>query len=247
MGLTGPMIHEAVVRARAARLKILENMKAAMPTPRKEISQYAPKVVVITPPQDKIGEIIGPGGKNIRALIAETNTDINVGDDGRVTISGIDKKNVELAVSMIENMTREIKVGEIFEGEVKRITTFGAFVECIPGKDGLVHVSKMGRGFVKDPSEVVKVGEKVKVKVMEIDSMGRINLQMFGPDGAEPQIGAPSSASGGRPGGYRPRPQGSFRRGPPMRGGSSSGGSYNRNDRQPPAPSNDDFLNDILS
>lgn len=258
MGLTTPMMHEAIVRATAARMKILENMKAAIATPRDSVSKFAPKVVVITPPPDKIGEIIGPGGKNIRALIAQTNTDINVGDDGRVTISGIDKANVEMAAKMIENMTREIMVGEIFEGEVKRIAPFGAFVECIPGKDGLVHVSKMGRGFVKDPAEVVSVGQKVKVKVMEIDNMGRINLQMFGEDGKEPMAGAaptganpgpsaapryesrprPSYNRPGGPGGSRPRPQ--FHREdrrPPMRG----------NDVRQPVPVEDDFLKELMS
>jgi polyribonucleotide nucleotidyltransferase len=249
MGLTTPMMHEAIVRATAARMKILANMKSAIEKPRVTVSQFAPKVVVLTPPQDKIGEIIGPGGKNIRALIAQTNTDINVGDDGRVTISGIDKANVEMAAKMIENMTREIQVGEIFEGEVKRIAPFGAFVECIPGKDGLVHVSKMGRGFVKDPAEVVTVGQKVKVKVMEIDNMGRINLQMFGEDGKEPEIGAapaapryeqrprPSYRPGG-PGGNRPRYNRSDRNDrPPMRG----------NDRRQPVPVEDDFLKELMS
>ena len=247
MGLTTPMMHEAIVRATAARMKILANMKAAIATPRVSVSQFAPKVVVITPPPDKIGEIIGPGGKNIRALIAQTNTDINVGDDGRVTISGIDKANVEMAAKMIENMTREIQVGEIFEGEVKRIAPFGAFVECISGKDGLVHVSKMGRGFVKDPAEVVSVGQKVKVKVMEIDNMGRINLQMFGEDGKEPQVGAPSQGGGSAPR-YEQRPRPSYNR---------SGGpgrprpQYNRSDRndRPPMGNNrdDDFLKELMS
>jgi len=245
MGLTTPMMHEAITRATAARMKILANMKAAIATPRVSVSQFAPKVVVITPPPDKIGEIIGPGGKNIRALIAQTNTDINVGDDGRVTISGIDKANVEMAAKMIENMTREIQAGEIFEGEVKRIAPFGAFVECIPGKDGLVHVSKMGRGFVKDPAEVVSVGQKVKVKVMEIDNMGRINLQMFGEDGKEPQAGATPP-----PPRYeqRPRPSYSNRPGGPARGGRPQ---YNRSDRnnRPPMGNNreDDFLKELMS
>jgi polyribonucleotide nucleotidyltransferase len=247
MGLTTPMMHEAITRATAARMKILANMKAAIATPRDSVSKFAPKVIVITPPQDKIGEIIGPGGKNIRALIAQTNTDINVGDDGRVTISGIEKANVEMAAKMIENMTREVMVGEIFEGEVKRIAPFGAFIECIPGKDGLVHVSKMGKGFVKDPAEVVSVGQKVKVKVMEIDNMGRINLQMFGEDGKEPMPGAPGS-EGGRPPAprYESRPRPSYGRRPPfhredrrppMRG----------NDRRQPAPVEDDFLKELMS
>ncbi len=242
MGLTTAMMHEAIVRATAARMKILANMKAAIATPRETVSQFAPKVVVITPPADKIGEIIGPGGKNIRALIAQTNTDINVGDDGRVTISGIDKANVEMAAKMIENMTREIMVGEIFEGEVKRIAPFGAFIECIPGKDGLVHVSKMGRGFVKDPAEVVSVGQKVKVKVMEIDNMGRVNLQMFGEDGKEPMVGAPEPRprpSYNRPGGSGGRRPAFHRedRRPPMRG----------NDSRQPAPVEDDFLKELMS
>lgn len=256
MGLTTAMMHEAITRGRAARMKVLKNMSAAIDKPRVTVSQFAPKVVVITPPQDKIGEIIGPGGKNIRALIAQTNTDINVGDDGRVTISGIDKANVDMAAKLIENMTREIQVGEIFEGEVKRIAPFGAFVECIPGKDGLVHVSKMGRGFVKDPAEVVSVGQKVKVKVMEIDNMGRINLQMFGEDGSEPQAGgAPPAggapAAGGGRGDFERRPRHSFSRPgsrppsrfhrddrrPPMRG----------NDRRQPQPVEDDFLKELMS
>jgi len=256
MGLTTPMMHEAIVRATAARMKILENMKSAIAKPRDTVSQFAPKVIVITPPPDKIGEIIGPGGKNIRALIAQTNTDINVGDDGRVTISGIEKANVEMAAKMIENMTREIQVGEIFEGEVKRIAPFGAFVECIPGKDGLVHVSKMGRGFVKDPAEVVSVGQKVKVKVMEIDNMGRINLQMFGEDGKEPQLGAPSQGGQGAPSAprYESRPRPSYNR-PGGPGGLRP--RYTRSDRneRPPMGNNrrqappveDDFLKELMS
>ncbi len=178
-GLTDKMIEETFTRAKKARLYILDVMNKAIDKPRTEISQFAPKVVVLTPPQDKIGEIIGPGGKNIRALIAKTGTDINVSDDGKVTISGVDKKKVEEAAAHIENITREIQVGEEFEGEVKRILPFGAFVEMVPGKEGLVHVSKMGTGFVKHPEDIVKLGQKVKVKVYQIDNMGRVNLQMI--------------------------------------------------------------------
>jgi len=178
-GLTDKMIEETFTRAKKARLYILDVMNKAIDKPRTEISQFAPKVVVLTPPQDKIGEIIGPGGKNIRALIAKTGTDINVSDDGKVTISGVDKKKVEEAAAHIENITREIQVGEEFEGEVKRILPFGAFVEMVPGKEGLVHVSKMSDKFVRDPHEVVKIGDKIKIKVYQIDNMGRINLQMI--------------------------------------------------------------------
>lgn len=178
-GLTDKIIEETLEKAKVARLYILDKMKKSIDKPRKEISQFAPKVVVLTPPQEKIGEIIGPGGKNIRALIARTQTDINVSDDGKVTISGIDKAKVEEAAQAIGNITRVVEVGEEFEGEVKRILPFGAFVEFLPGKEGMVHVSKMGAGFVKTPFDVVKIGQKVKVKVFQIDTQGRINLQMI--------------------------------------------------------------------
>jgi len=178
-GLTDRMIVETLESAKKARLYILEKMNAVISRPRTEISKFAPKVVVLTPPQDKIGEIIGPGGKNIRGMIAKTQTDINVSDDGKVTITGLDKDKVDEAVSMIENITKEVQVGEIYEGTVQRILAFGAFVEILPGKDGLVHVSKMSDRFVKDPNQIVKIGDRVKVKVIQIDSQGRINLQII--------------------------------------------------------------------
>ncbi len=178
-GLTDKMIKESLEGAKKARLFILSKMDAAISKPRTEISRFAPKVVVLTPPQDKIGEIIGPGGKNIRSLIARTETDINITDDGRVTISGLDKAKVEEAAHLIENITREVEVGEEFEGEVKRILPFGAFVGILPGKEGMIHVSKMGKRFVRSPSEVVRIGQKVRVKVIQIDSQGRINLQLL--------------------------------------------------------------------
>jgi len=177
-GLTDKMINEALIGAKKAIEFILDKMTKIIDKPRTEVSQFAPKVVVLTPPQEKIGEIIGPGGKNIRSLIARTETDIDVSDDGKVTISGLSKEKVDEAVSLIENITREIQAGEVFEGEVKRILPFGAFVELVPGKDGMVHVSKLGSGFVKDINTVVKVGQKLKVKVFQIDNQGRINLEV---------------------------------------------------------------------
>src|SRR3989338_879466 len=178
-GLTDELIKEILEEAKKARLSILESMNKVIDKPRRELSKFAPKVIVLTPPQDKIGEIIGPGGKNIRSLIAKTQTEINVTDDCKVQISVLDKNKVEEAAKLIENITREVEVGEEFEGEVKRILPFGAFVEILPGKDGLVHVSKMGKGFIRDPGQVVKIGQKVKVKVYQIDNQGRINLQMI--------------------------------------------------------------------
>lgn len=179
-GLTSKMIAEIFEQGRKARLSILDQMNKTIAHPRKQVSEYAPKVIVLTPPQDKIGEIIGPGGKNIRNLIAKTQTDINIDDDGKVTISGIDMAMVEEAAKHIENISKVVEVGEEYEGEVKRLLPFGAFVEMLPGKEGLVHVSKMGKGFVKDPADVVSIGQIVKVRVYQIDQMGRVNLEMIG-------------------------------------------------------------------
>lgn len=178
-GLTEKMIDEILEKAKTARLFILNKMNSVIKEPRTHLSQYAPKVVVLTPPQDKIGEIIGPGGKNIRALIAKTGTEINVTDDGKVTITGTDKAKVEEAVQHIESITKVVEPGEEYEGTVVRIVPFGAFVEILPGKDGLVHVSKMGKGYVKNPHDVVQEGQKVHVRVAQIDNMGRINLEMI--------------------------------------------------------------------
>ncbi len=178
-GLTDKMLKEILVKAKQARLFILDKMMTVISKPRTEISRFAPKVLVLTPPQDKIGEIIGPGGKNIRHLIAKTETEIDVSNDGKVTISGLDRKKVEEAADLIKNMVREVKVGEEFEGEVKRILPFGAFIEIFPGKEGMVHISKMGKGFVKNPADIVKIGQKVRVKVYEIDKQNRINLQLL--------------------------------------------------------------------
>ena len=154
-------------------------MKKVINKPKKEISRFAPKIGVIQIPTEKIGEIIGPGGKNIRNLTARTETEINVSDEGEVSINGINKEKVEEAVALIKSITREIKEGEEFDGEVKRILPFGAFVELCPGKEGLVHVSKMAKDFIRHPSEVVKIGDKVRVKVIQVDQQKRINLQII--------------------------------------------------------------------
>lgn len=178
-GLTDKIISETFEGAKKARLHILEKMLKLIDKPRGELSKFAPKVIVITPPQEKIGEIIGPGGKNIRNLTAKTNTEINVSHDGKVTISGIDINNVKAAEELINGMLKEVEVGEEYEGEVKRILPFGAFVEVLPGKEGLIHVSKMSKEYVKDANDVLKLGQKVKVKVIEIDRQHRINLQLI--------------------------------------------------------------------
>ncbi len=222
-GLTLEMCKQIFKQARVGRMFIMEKMLAVLPASRKNVSQYAPKVVTLKVPVDKIGEVIGPGGKNIKNIIATTGASVDIEDDGTVTLSSIDESAVEKARAWIEGMTREVMIGEEFDGEVKRILNFGAFVEILPGKEGLVHVSKMTAGFVSDPNQVVKIGDKVKVKVVEIDEMGRINLAMYwGPKEQSDMPQMRQDFPGARFGGDRParpfRPAGrSF--GPPRTGG----------------------------
>jgi polyribonucleotide nucleotidyltransferase len=211
-GLTVAQIKEILARAKTARLQILDIIKAVMPSPRTSISQFAPKIEQVKIPVEKIGEVIGPGGKVIKNIIASTGAQVDVEDDGTVAISGTSEEAVKKAVDWIKGLTREIVAGEIFEeGEVKRILPFGAFVEILPGKEGMVHVSKMSTEFVKDPNEIVKIGQKVKVKVVEIDEMGRINLSMlFGEErgeGSRPRIVGQERSGGHTGGSYEARPE----------------------------------------
>ncbi|PJE67835.1 polyribonucleotide nucleotidyltransferase [Candidatus Shapirobacteria bacterium CG10_big_fil_rev_8_21_14_0_10_40_9] len=178
-GLEEKLIKETLSRARQARLEILEKITKVLAKPREKLSQYAPRVAVLHLDTEKIGEVIGPGGKVIRRIIAETGATVDIEDDGTVNISGISEESVKKAVDLVNGLTREVRPGEIYEGVVKRIQPFGAFVEILPGKEGLVHVSQMSEGFVKDPAEVVSVDQKLKVKVIEIDEMKRINLSML--------------------------------------------------------------------
>lgn len=178
-GLTDKMIAEIFAQAHEGRMFIHKKMTDVISEPRTKLAANAPKIVTVTVPTDKIGEIIGPGGKNIRGMSAETNTEINIEDDGTVTITGVEQAGIDEAVRIIKSMTKVPEVGEVYDGEVVRIMNFGAFVEILPGRDGMVHVSKMGKGYVKDPNDVVKVGQEVKVKVIQIDNQGRINLEMI--------------------------------------------------------------------
>ncbi len=179
-GLTDEIIEKTLEIGLKARIVILDKMTSAIDKSRSTISQYAPKVVVVKVPGDKVGAIIGPGGKTIRKIISDTGVTVDVNDEREtVTISGVDIEAVSKAKEWIEGIIKDVEVGEIYEGEVKRILNFGAFVEVLPGKEGLVHVSKMADSFVKDPNEIVKIGDKVKVKVAEIDDQGRINLSML--------------------------------------------------------------------
>ncbi len=178
-GLTQKIVEETLSRAKKDRLFLIKEMAKIIPSPRKKLSQYAPKVAMLKVPVEKIGEVIGPGGKMIRKIISDTGASIDVEDDGTVSISAPKEEQVAEAIKMVEGLTKEVKAEEVYEGEVKRIQPFGAFVEILPGKEGLVHISQMSSGYVKDPSDVVETGQKVKVRVMEIDDFGRINLSML--------------------------------------------------------------------
>ena len=209
-GVSLQVIEQALAQAKEGRLFILDQMLKVLPVTRAHISVYAPKISVLKIPEEKIGEVIGPGGRMIKKIIAETGAEINVEDDGTVTVSGMDKDKIQQAVDWIKGLTREVQAGEMFDGVVKRIQPFGAFVEVLPGKDGLVHVSRMAAGFVNDPNEIVSLGQTVKVKVIKIDDLGRIDLAML--DEAGNPYGPPPGTQSGRPGG-------GFRRGPRRDGG----------------------------
>lgn len=175
-GLAVDVLSEAIQWARTARLDILKVMNSTISTPRSELSKYAPKIVVFSIAKEKIGGVIGPGGKMIRKIIADNDVEIDIDDDGKVTIAGDDRQNVEKAQEAIRLIVQEAEVGKVYVGKVKRITSFGAFVEILPGKDGLVHISKLSRQRVKKVEDVVKLGDEIVVKVANIDDQGRINL-----------------------------------------------------------------------
>ena len=204
-GLTLSQIKETFEKAKVARESILEKMLSVIPKSRQEVSEYAPKIELLHIPVDKIGEVIGPGGRMIKSIIAQTGATVDVEDDGTVAVSGQSEEMVKMAAEWVSGLTREVKVGEQFEGEVKRILPFGAFVEILPGKEGMVHVSQMASEFVKNPNDVVSIGDKVKVRVIEIDEQGRINLTM---KSSEPEEGHRERPPQDPPGQPTPAPQG---------------------------------------
>ena len=179
LNLSAEILGEALKQAKIGRNFILGEMLKTLKTPREKVSAFAPKIQVVKVPVEKIGEVIGPGGKTIKRIIAETGAQVEVSNDGSVNISGIDGEAVSKAVSEVEALVKEVQAGEIYKGEVKRIQPFGAFVEILPGKDGLVHISDMSEGFVKNPEDVVHIGDVIEVRVKEVDDLGRINLSML--------------------------------------------------------------------
>lgn len=175
-GLPEDVIKRAINQARVARMKILGVMLERLPEPNKDISKYAPRILSFSIDPDKIRDVIGAGGKTINKIIAETGVKIDIEDDGRIFITAITTEAGKRAQDIIEGLTKEVEVGEIYLGKVNRITNFGAFVEVLPGKEGLVHISKLAHERVAKVEDVVSVGDEILVKVTEIDSQGRVNL-----------------------------------------------------------------------
>ncbi|OQA91569.1 MAG: Polyribonucleotide nucleotidyltransferase [Elusimicrobia bacterium ADurb.Bin231] len=170
------ILKELFAESRVARLKILDIMNTAISTPKNMISDYAPRIALITIPVTKIKDVIGSGGKNIKKIMAETNAELDVEDDGKIFISAESEKSLELAKQMVEYYTADVEVGKLYKGKVVSIMNFGAFVEILPGQDGLVHISQLEDKRVEKVDDVVSVGDEIWVKVMEIDKQGRINL-----------------------------------------------------------------------
>ena len=178
-GLTPDIIREAISRTKEAREHILTDvMEPVISTPRDHVGEYAPKIMQMHVDPDKISEIIGKQGKTINAIIDETGVKIDINDEGRVDICGVDQAMIDRAMEIIRLIVEPVEAGKIYEGEVVRIMNFGAFVQLAPNKDGLIHISKLSKERVEKVEDVVNIGDKVKVKVLEIDKMGRINLAL---------------------------------------------------------------------
>ncbi len=222
-GISTDVCLEAFQKAKKARLTILEKMLQAIPLSRETISPHAPTVILIKIDPSKIGEVIGGGGKTINKIIAETGAAIDIKDDGTVMISAKEAEAAQKAAKWVEGIVKEPQPGEVYEGPVKRILPFGAMVEIAPGKEGLVHISKMAPHRVEQVEDVVKIGQVVKVRVAEIDDMGRVNLSMnFGADADKENADRERRDSYGR---RDDRPRGGQR---------SGGGRFDR--RRPSGP-----------
>jgi len=226
------MVAEVFAQARDARLKILDVLHGAIAEPRQELSKYAPRILTVHIPVDRIGELIGPGGKNVRSIVERTGAKIDIEDDGSVFISSTDSKGGEMAAKIISDMIREVEIDEIYDGKVTRIMNFGAFVEILPGREGLIRISDLDWNYVPSVEDVLQVGDSVKVKVVEIDDQNRINLSrkalLEKPEGYQERERAPREGGpregGPREGGSREGRGGGGGRPGGNRGGGGMGG-----------------------
>ncbi len=227
-GITREVLEKALEQARVGRLHILGKMLECIAEPRKVLSPYAPKIVQVTIPGDRIGELIGPGGKMIKSLIEMTGAEINVDENedktlGLVNVSSPDQDKIDKAVTLITNMMRVMDVGEEFDGVVTRVEGYGAFVEYLPQREGLVHVSNMSTEYVADASAIVKVGDAVHVRIAEIKEDGKIGLSMLTKEQEEERNANRPSGGGGDRGGDRGGSRGGFGGG---RGGDRGGRGF---------------------
>jgi polyribonucleotide nucleotidyltransferase len=212
-GVPREVLSRALEQARQARLSILDIMDRALASPRATISPYAPRILTITISKDKIREVIGPGGKTIRSIVEQTGCKIEVNDDGRVDIASADEEAARRAVDMIRELTAEPELGKTYLGRVVRITNFGAFVEILPGVDGLLHISEIAERRLDDVRQELDEGDEVLVKVIEIDPQGRVRLsrrallrERKGQTAAPARATAAAEAGGAVGAAARPRP-----------------------------------------
>jgi polyribonucleotide nucleotidyltransferase len=175
-GVTAELMSEALDHAKNGRLTILSKMEEALSTHRSELSEHAPRIITLQVRPERIKDVIGPGGKNIKGIVHETGVKINVDDAGIVSIASSDDAAAAAAVKMVKDLTREAEVGKLYMGTVRKIMDFGAFVEIFPGTDGLVHVSQLAKERVENVTDILKEGDKVLVKVLEVDRGGKIRL-----------------------------------------------------------------------
>jgi polyribonucleotide nucleotidyltransferase len=175
-GLSREILEQALTQAKEGRMHIMAKMMEEISEPRKDLSPYAPRIITMQIDPDKIRTVIGPGGKTINRIIAETGVKIDIDDTGLIYIAAPDMETAKLGVAEIELLVKDVEVGEVYDGVVTRLMAFGAFIEILPGKEGLLHISKMAKERVEKVEDVMNVGDKVKVKVTEIDSQNRINL-----------------------------------------------------------------------
>jgi polyribonucleotide nucleotidyltransferase len=175
-GITPRIMREALAQAKEGRLHILGKMNEAISAPEKELAPHAPRIIMIRIDVDKIGGLIGPGGKVVKAIVEETGAEINIEDDGTVTVSAVDKESIDKALAKISAITEDVEIGRIYNGRVKKVMEYGAFVEIAPGREGLVHISKLDFNKVNKVSDILKEGDEVAVKVIGIDRQGRVDL-----------------------------------------------------------------------
>ena len=239
-GITPEIMAQALEQARQGRLYILDKMAESLAAPRESISAYAPRIITVRVPVDKIRDIIGPGGKMIRSIVERTGCKIDVEDDGRVAIASVDEAAARKAVAIIEELTATPELNKTYLGKVVRVVEFGAFVEIIPGTDGLLHVSEMAHHHVQDPRSEVKEGDQILVKVVNIDPSGKIRLSrkalLEAAEGGAPPAeggGQPHGGGHGHPGGHHDRGGHGGHRGDRDRGPRGDRGGDRRGPRGP--------------